>query len=366
VSLEYDRIEREVREAAAVEDDYQREIRKLVFPRLESRQGAPKNGGKHEADMEVIAAIHRDLLFNGGVEACDGFVQVHDTIPLTIYQVSASLVSYRGDQCSWSQRFFSKDLRQRIANPATEVVELLELRSRRGATATDFGDDGLGELVQRAIGTYAERAILLHHAQSGWLMGHGNPITYELLTGAGILELMVAATKTLREMVEQHRRFVFVASEPREKMLLTIGQALRPLEYAIVGTLDDWLHHWFAQRRFSVGVSAKLDWDGEVVTPAEWIPRFIDRVGSQVVVGLFRATPLAPPQLFYAHVDHADFAAHLILADSMLEQSRGFPLLLDLAKRVCKSVYGGGNLAEMANAAYSAAGVACRYVTETT
>ena len=50
---------------------------------------------------------------------------------------------------------------------------------------------------------YAERAVLLRHSKAVWRMGHGNPITYELLTGAGILELMVAATRMLRELIER-------------------------------------------------------------------------------------------------------------------------------------------------------------------
>jgi hypothetical protein len=73
---------------------------------------------------------------------------------------------------------------------------------------------------------------------------NGNPITYELLTGADILELMVAAIHMLRESV-------YVASEPRELLLLTIGQALPPLHYAIVGNLADRLEGWFQQRRFT-------------------------------------------------------------------------------------------------------------------
>lgn len=39
---------------------------------------------------------------------------------------------------------------------------------------------------------------------------------------------MVQATRILREMVEVKQRFVFIAGEPREAFLRTIGQALRP------------------------------------------------------------------------------------------------------------------------------------------
>src|SRR5207248_2278052 len=158
---------------------------------------------------------------------------------------------------------------------------------------------------------YAERAILTRRSAAVWRMGHGNPVPYELLTGAGILELMVAATGVLRELIETQRRFVFVASEPRELALLTIGQALPPLHYAVVYNLADRLRDWIHQRRFTVGVAEELQWDGERLSPAQWIPRFLDRVASQVVMGLYRATPAAPAHLFYAHAKHVHLAAHI-------------------------------------------------------
>jgi hypothetical protein len=82
------------------------------------------------------------------------------------------------------------------------------------------------------------------------------------------------------------------------------------------------------------------------------------------VYGLYRATLLAPPQLFYAHVDHSAVAARIALADSVLMEQRGFPLLIDMADRLCKSVYGGGSLTEMAETAYAAAGAPFRYQSE--
>ena len=172
-------------------------------------------------------------------------------------------------------------------------------------------------------------------------MGHGNPITYELLTGAGILELMVAGTNVVRELVERYPKFVFVASEPRELALLTIGNALPPLHYAIIQTLADQLHGWFHQRRFAVEAGPELCWDGEQLPAAAWIPRFIDRVAAKIVVGVFRASPVAPAHLFYAHQDHAHLAAHVALADSLFEEHRGFPLLIRLADHVCTAVFGG-------------------------
>ena len=68
--------------------------------------------------------------------------------------------------------------------------------------------------------------------------------------------------------------------------------------------------------------------------------------GKRVVVGVYRATLLAPAQVFYAHADFAGDAARVALADSVLQEQRGFPLLIDLADQVCRSVYGGDSLQE--------------------
>jgi hypothetical protein len=358
LNQEYSRIEREVREAVERENVLQKKIRDRVFPCLIQRPNAPKNAGKHEAKLDAIEAIHGGLLFNGGIEACDGAIQIHDTLPLTIYQIGVSLVSYRGDQGTWCQRLFRRDLRQQGSDPVDEAIQILERRARRSALPT--ANDMFGELVQKAILDYSERAILLRRSQATWRMGHGNPVTYELMTGGGNLELMVEATRVLRELIEGHQKFVFVGREPRDRMLLTIGEALRPLEFAIVSTLDERLEDWIHQRRFAVDVSTELSWDHEFLTAAEWIPRFIKRVASQVVVGLFRATRLAPAQVFYAHADHADLAGHIALADSVLQEHKGFPLLADMANHLCDSIFG-NSLDGLAETAYAAAGVPWRY-----
>lgn len=362
LAQEYTRIEREVREAVGREDELQRRVWVDIFPKLFDPATSPPGGGVYEANREVLQLVHRGLLFNGGVEACDGTVQVHDTLPLTIYQVGVSLVSYRGDQGTWQHRLYRRDLRQQHGNTIEDVVQVLEHRASREALNHATPSDQLGELARKTVMDYAERAILLRRSQAVWRMGHGNPVTYELLTGAGLLELMVATTRVLRELVA-YRKFVFVASEPRERVLLTIGQALPPLHYAIVYTLGDRLRDWIHQRRFAVGVAGELSWDGEPLSPAEWIPRFLDRVASQVVIGVYRATPAAPAQLFYAHADNAHFAAHLVLADSLLQEHRGFPLLIDLAHHVCGAVFG-GSLQDLTETAYAAAGAPWRYSSE--
>src|SRR5215510_14726491 len=79
----FGRIEQEVAEALEKEDEYRKRIRKLVFPQLRTALDSPATAGGYQASRENLEKIHTGLLFNGGVEACDGTNVVHDTIPLT-------------------------------------------------------------------------------------------------------------------------------------------------------------------------------------------------------------------------------------------------------------------------------------------
>jgi hypothetical protein len=75
---------------------------------------------------------------------------------------------------------------------------------------------------------------------------------------------------------------------------------------------------------------------------------------------------MAPAQVFYAHAEHAHLVAHIAIADSALQEHRGFPLLIDLADNVCTSVFGGSTLHGLLATAYADAGTPWRYLSERT
>jgi hypothetical protein len=167
-------------------------------------------------------------------------------------------------------------------------------------------------------------------------------------------ELLENSLDLLHELVEGHRRFVFVPSAPAARALLTIGNALRPLEYAIVDTMTGWLERIVEQGHY------RGDW-------AALLPRvkqFVSGVGPQIVVGLYRASEMAPAQLFYAHIEHAHEAALIAMADSALQEHRGFPMLIDLADTVCRATFGTDSFAASTQLAYVEAGEPFRYLTE--
>jgi hypothetical protein len=360
----YERLAAEVASAVEQENHVLPAFRERVLPRLATRPGAPPEAGVHTVSPAEIERVHHGLLFNGDVEACDGTVQVHDTLPLTVYQVGVSLVAYQGGQGTWLQRLYRRDLRVAPEDPVEEALALLERRAERGGLDQPSVRDQLSVLARRAIMTYAERAILLHEARAPWRLGHGSPVPFELLTGSGSVDLMIQATRLLEELIVGHKRFLFVPSAPAQRLLLSIGQALLPLQYAVVESLAEHLEATFEHGHWRGDPTVDTTIDGRRLTVGQWVRRFRDEVATEVVVGVYRAGDLAPPQLFYAHRDYVAVAARIALADSVLQAHRGFPLLLTVADRVCAGSLGGDTLRGPLDVAYAEAGAPLRFLAE--
>lgn len=347
----YGQLEAQVTAALAEEAPVRAQIRASVFPRIVDHAGAPRGAGVYQATADQIAHVHRTVLFNGGVEACDGTTVTHDTLALTITQIGVCLVAYHGNSGSWLHRLFRRDLRSAVADPAEQALALIERRQRRSGIDQPDGDNQLSELARRGVMAYAERAVLLERSSAPWRLGHGNPAPYELLTGSGSMELLEAALDVLGRLIDGHRKFVFVPSVPRERGLLTIGHALRPLEYAIVDTWRD--------RMESIVEGGHYDKKYRALAR-----EFVATCGPQVVVGLYRVSAAAPPQLFYAHAEHAHEAALIAMADGTLQGHRGFPTLIDLADTVCRTTFGAGEFLDSVRLAYTDAGRPYEYLGE--
>lgn len=361
---EYARIETEIAQAVEFEGEHEEQIRDYVFSKLSFLRDDLPEAGHYTIEKDVLKDVHRGLLFNGGVAACDGTHQRHDSLALTIHQIGVCLVSYTGNQGSWSTRLFRRDLREDRGDPVETMTALLERRRARAGLNQPDRRDALTELAERAVMSYAEVSVLLDQTDAVWRMGHGLPAPYQLLAGAGNPDVAVESIRLMRRLIEEQKKFVYVSSEGADREYLTLGQALRPLEYLVVGTLADKIERFVDSVEFTTKPTVDTDWDGESLSPTDWVIRFRDRVASQVVFGVYRASALAPPQVFYAHRDHFELAAAIAVADSVLLPQRGFPMLIDLADRTCKGVYGGGSLREMAETAYTRAGVGVRFGSE--
>lgn len=347
----YGRLEEEVAEAVEQEGRVREEVRNIVFPRIAGAEGAPKGAGVYQAKSSDLERIHRGLLFNGSVEACDGTNVVHDTIPLTITQIGVSLVSYNGQQGTWAHRLFRRDLREKMNNPVGEALALLERREQREGQGLE--GNKLSELARRGIMAYAERAILLEKSQARWRMGHGNPAPYELLSGlwASNPERIQVSLDIISRLVADHQRFVFVPSAPARRDLLTIGNALNPLEFAIVHTAECDIEKLINTGGYRGVVRTKME-------------QFCKDIGPQITVGLYRAGIGVPPYIFYGHADHAFEAVHIALADSVLQEHRGFPMLIDLADTVCQTTFGVDSFVSSVQLAYTNTGQPFRFLGE--
>ncbi len=337
----YGRLEQEVAEALTREDDYSRHIRSDVFPQIAHVAGAPQCAGVFAADQADIQKVHGGLLFNGGVEACDGISVVHETLPLTITQIGVCLVAYNGRQGAWAHRLFRRDLRSSVGNPVDEVLSMLERRRR-----SSDGRDQLSTLARRGIMAYAERAFLRDNSTATWRMGHGSVVPFELISG-----LWASTVGNLRQSLDlvewyvDHGRFVFVPHRTQKRHLLMIGNALRPREYALVHTLQPDIRNLIDRGHYR---------DENGVRPA--MERFHDEVAPRIVIGVFRVWDAAPPYIFYAAAEHAHMAAHVAIADAMLQEHRGFPMLIDLADTVCRTTFGVDSLVPTVQTAYARSG----------
>lgn len=346
----YQRLEAEVGPALEQERRVQNVVRREVFPLLRNAVDAPSEAGVHQARPTDLEEVHRKVLFSGQLDTCDGTTLTHDTLLLTVTQIGICLISYQGNELALSQRMYRRDLRTAGSDPVEEAKELLARRKDRAATGVADKRDTLSELARRGIMAYAERATLLHRSSAEWRMGHGNVTPYELLTGSGNMALLAQSLTVLRDLVA-YRRFVFVPSSIKNRLLLTIGDALGPLEYAVVQTGEQ------AMRRIVDG--------GRYNPPSrKLVDSFVADIGPQIAVGVYRASAHAPATPFFAHVDRAHEAAHIAIADSVLQEHRGFPLSIDLADAACRSMFGAETFDDAVSAAYREHGEPLRYLPE--
>ncbi len=347
----YRRIEREVREVVQQEARVGEEIRQRVLPLISSRKDAPKGAGLYRVNLDQIKWTHQNLLFNGATLGADGTVVAHDTLLLTIAQVGVITVSYLGQAGEIKKQLFRRDVRLDLGNSVDEMIEVLEQRQTRPAPGYDDTRDQLSNLLRRGLMEYAERGILLKTGANKWLMGHGSPIPIEMLTGTSTLQLVEASLPLLRELVLAHQKFVYLPSSTNELLITTLGDSLDPLQFLIVDTMHQQMQTWVNNGRYPTSLGRRMR-------------EFAEEIGPQIVRGVFRASSSSPAQVFYAHVEHAQEAALIALSDSVLQEHRGFPMLLALADNLCRASFDPGTFRNVIQQSYAQAGQPFRYLTE--
>jgi hypothetical protein len=322
----YPVVEQEWLKAKTDENNQRRIFRDYVFPRIKANGNVPFAGLNSQVEdvKQLLGKMHRGFLFNGAVTACSSIHAIFNTVPLSISQIGVCLINYEKQHGSYSHRLFSRDLRFKSDDPVQEVLDLIEKRK----TIDNAGDAraAMSNLAVRGIRAFVERAILMdkRSSQSKWILGNGDPTPYELMMGfwGSQKEMMNRSIELMSRMVIDHQRFVYVHSCERFPDLWTLGNALLPFEFLILGTLEEDL-----VRRVELGGTRNVIRDAYT--------KFAREVGSKIVRGIYKVSHQAQPQIFYGHIDHIRTAALIAMADSVFQLHIGRPMLLDLASNLC-------------------------------
>ncbi len=342
-----DRFREEIANAVNKEGRLRGLVRSEIFPRLPQRHRAFPEAGIYKATPEELTLVHERLLFRGRVDAVCGSSASHDSLPIGISQIGIAVVGYGGTSGAFSQRLFRKEMAAQGGNPFEEAMDYINMRQNR------FNDrhDVQSRLARRGIRAYAERAALLNKSSAEWRMGIGNPCAHELLSGSGYMSLLELSLQVLRRLIHEHKKFVYVSGALHDRGFLTMGFALDAGEFALLETLQ------------SDGESLVDGWQyGDKSKRLAW--EFVRQSCPQVVKGLFRVSDHSPPRLFYAHREHVHEAVRVAMADSILRQERGFPMLLDVADMSCRSAFGEDGFLGLVHDAYAHAGANLQYFSE--
>ncbi|MBR0896811.1 hypothetical protein JQ616_17765 [Bradyrhizobium tropiciagri] len=361
------RLEREVETAASFEDDMAPRLLKVLEENLATAADASRESGVYPPlSPDVVLGALRSVNFNGNLEACDGTRASVNTLPLNVVQIGVCLTTYQGtgDGGSIGHRLYRHDIIRKNGNAEEDVLKFITSRSsrkKRNALSEEFGDDGqpmsMSDMMCRALMTYAERAMLADRSQRIWRMGHGGPMPHEMIVGSGRKELAFASLEVLRRLLLDHQKFIFVPSEISDPAVVTIANTMRPLQYAVIRNTKDIIQGYIEGTSYERPHYKRIGLYDAVKT-------FQEEAGSKVVLCVYRASSLAPGRIFYAHEDHVHQAAQIVIADSTLQETRGFPNLIDIADRTCRGMFEPGGLTAQVHAALARTGSPFRFLGE--
>lgn len=356
------RLERDVAMAARHEGEMGSKIISVLRDTLQSAPDRSRESGIWDLTPDLVTAACRNILFNGNVEACDGTRIVVNTLPITVVQIGICLTSYlgTGDGGSIVHRMYRHDITRPNNDVEQQVRDFISQRARRKRRSGQTGDGeplAISDLLCRALMIYGERAMLADRSDRIWRLGHGSPMPHEMLVGSGREEMTWESLKVLRRLLEVHRRFIFVPSEIGDPAVLTIANSLSPLQYAVLRNTRDIIEGYIANSSYE-----RPHYKLKGIYQA--LRAFQEEVGSKVVLCVYRTSYFSPGGVFYAHEDHVHEAAQIVMADSALQEHRGFPNLIDIADRMCRGMFDSGGVAAQVHAVLAENGAPFRYFNE--
>jgi hypothetical protein len=350
-----ERLEREVSVAMAHEAEMAPKVIEILKNNIKGAVDASRESGIYSVTPDQISAACRNVLFNGLVEACDGTRVAYDTLPITVIQIGLCMTSYLddGNPTSIGHRLYRHDLIRKNGNPAEEVLAFIEQRSRRSRPNDDGQHRDISDMMVRAIMAYGERALLTERSKRPWRMGHGSPMPYEMMMGSGSVQIIKSSLDLLPKLLVEHKKFLFVPSQMSDAAIKTIANALRPLQYAVLRNTRD-----------VIAAYLRDSFRGAYREFRTHLEQFQEEVASKVLIGVYKASAFSPGNIFYAHEDHVHEAALIAMADSALQEHRGFPNLIDIADRLCRGTFEPSGIAASVNAIFAEKGEPFRYLLE--
>jgi hypothetical protein len=359
------RLEMEVERAAKFEHEMAPRVLRALEQGLPGADEASSESGVYRLTPDQVTKALHNIVFNGQLEGCDGTRVTVSTLPVTVVQIGVCLASYQGtgDGGSIAHRIYRHDIVRQNGSPEDQVLAFMAQRSARSRrdAAGEFGDDGntiaMSDMMCRALMIYAERAMLADKSQRTWRIGHGGPMPHELIVGSGRKEMAFASLTMLRRLLLGHQKFIFVPSEINDEAVVTIANCLQPLQYAVLRNTKDIIEGYVTGSSYE-----RPNYKESGLYQA--VRSFQQDVGSKVVLGVYRASALAPGRIFYAHEDHVHDAAQIVMADSALQEARGFPNLIDIADRTCRGMFEPGGLTAQVHAALARTGAPFRFLGE--
>lgn len=355
-----ERLEREVEMAMVNEAEMAPRVIKIIEENIGNAVDACRESGIHAVAPEDISKTCRTILFNGLIEACDGTRVTYDTLPISVIQIGLCMTSYLddGEPLSVGHRLFRHDMVRSNGNAADEVLAFIQSRSRKSKP-----DDnrGISDMLVRAIMAYGERFLLTEKSKKPWRMGHGTPMPYEMITGSGQGKIIELSLDLFPKLLAEHKKFVFVPSDTSDAEIKTIANALRPLQYAVLTNTK-----YMINRCIDYVDEGNLteSYRGKYRNYKQGLRGLSEDVASKVVIGVYKASSFSPGSIFYAHEDYVHEAALIAMADSALQEHRGFPNLIDIADRLCRGTFEPSAIAASVGAVFAAKGEPFRYLLE--
>ncbi|MCP2213974.1 hypothetical protein [Bradyrhizobium diazoefficiens] len=350
-----ERLEREVRAATQYESEKTGRVLQLIEENIGDNPEASKESGIVPVTVDQISDTLRSVLFNGLVEACDGTRVSYDTLPISVIQIGLCMTTYLDDGAPTSvgHRLYRHDMVRRHDNAEEELLAFLKQRARASNPDENGEVAGISDMLVRAIMEHGERYLLTERSRKPWRMGHGLPYPYEMMTGSGSGKIIELSLGLLPKLLGDHKRFVFVPSETGDRAIRTIANALQPLQYAVL-----------TNTKYIIDAYLRGSYRGKYADFKPMLFDFRDDIASKVLVGVYKASRFSPGHVFFAHEDHVHEAALIAMADSALQEHRGFPNLIDIADRLCKATFDPSGIAANVNAVFAAQGEPFRYLLE--